>query len=109
VGHVWRRLETRRDGTSLILVEEVMANSVVDVNLGQVARELSSSLELALVANAPNALVEQLSAAAGLAAALSKMRLDTPALRIRARDAIVRAERARRAFRTWTDATKAVA
>ena len=64
-----------------------MANLVVDMNLGQLAQEISSSLDLALVANAPAALVEQLSAAAGLVVALSKMRLDTTALRLRARRA----------------------
>jgi hypothetical protein len=71
--------------------------------LRHLAREVSTAVELALVRLAPNPLVEELAAVAGLLGALQELPLDTEALRIWATRAIERATQGLERWRAWEE------
>jgi hypothetical protein len=73
------------------------------------AREISTATELALVAMAPSSIVEPLALASGLLAALTELPLDTEALRVRAQDAVDRAERSLAEWQRWEQHRKVTA
>jgi hypothetical protein len=66
-----------------------------------VRREVRTALELALVAMAPNAMVERLAMATGFLIGLRELPLDTEALRVRATEAVTRGEQCLEEWRRW--------
>ena len=73
------------------------------MQLRHLAREISSAVELALVRMAPNPLIEELAAVAGLLGALQELPLDTEALRVWASQAIARAAQSMERWRAWEE------
>ncbi|MDB4969960.1 MAG: hypothetical protein JWN44_5649 [Myxococcales bacterium] len=71
------------------------------MKLRHLQREVATALELALVALAPNAIIDSLANAAGLLVALSELPLDNEALSLWAKDATERAERTLATWEAW--------
>jgi hypothetical protein len=75
--------------------------SLSAMQLRHVHRDVSNALELALVALAPNSMIEALASTAGLLGALQELPLDSDSLRVWASEALVRAERSLSEWRVW--------
>jgi hypothetical protein len=73
------------------------------MQLRHLAREVSSAMELALVRMAPNPLIEELAAVAGLLGALQELPLDTESLRVWASQAVARATLSMERWRAWEE------
>jgi hypothetical protein len=73
------------------------------MQLRHLARETSSALELALVRMAPNALIEELAAVAGLLGALQELPLDTESLRVWATQVAGRATQSLERWNAWEE------
>jgi hypothetical protein len=79
------------------------------MKLRHLHREVSTALELALVALAPSTIVESLANAAGLLGALVELPLENEALALWANDAVGRAEQTLAAWQTWQADRRATA
>jgi hypothetical protein len=79
------------------------------MHLRHLAREASTTLELALVRMAPNALIEKLASVTGLLTALQELPLDTDALRIWATQTCERAKRDLAEWSAWEEARRVTA
>ena len=73
------------------------------MHLRHLAREVSTAVELALVRLAPNPLIEELAAVAGLLGALQELPLDTEALGVWATEAAERATKGLERWRAWEE------
>src|SRR5262249_50066764 len=71
------------------------------MQLRHLHRDVSNALELALVALAPNSMIEALAAAAGLLNALQELPLESDSLQVWAKEAASRAERTLSEWRSW--------
>jgi hypothetical protein len=79
------------------------------MDLRHLRREAATALELALVALAPQPLLDGLAIAAGTLNALAELPLDTEPLRLKAESTLARAERVLAEWREWVEARKATA
>ena len=79
------------------------------MRLRHLTREVSTAVELALMRLAPNPLIEELAAIAGLLGALQELPPDTEALRVWATATVERATQGLERWRAWEEQHRVIA